>query len=89
MAPKQLQSIVFFAILASLSIKDLGRVSKFLGMSWALDGEGGCVLDQEEVISYLLQEQSLTDANCYEVQSIDSVQLESKSTNGAPTIREF
>ena len=44
----------FFTSLASLSIKDFGRVSKFLGMRVTLNGDGGYTLDQEKAIGDLL-----------------------------------
>uniref|UniRef100_A0AAV1UV27 LAGLIDADG endonuclease n=1 Tax=Peronospora matthiolae TaxID=2874970 RepID=A0AAV1UV27_9STRA len=67
-------------------------------MRVALDGDGGCVLYQEEAISDLLLEHGFMDAkstftqigaDCYQMQSIDSVQLKATSTNGAPINREF
>ena len=42
---------LFFVSFASMSIKDPGRASKFLGMIVALDGDDGYVLDQMEAIS--------------------------------------
>ena len=44
-----------FESLSSLSIKDLGRVSKFLGMRVNLDDTGKYTLDQEEAIADQLQ----------------------------------
>ena len=41
----------FSTSLASLSIKDLGRVSKFLGMRVTLNDDESCSLDQQEAHS--------------------------------------
>uniref|UniRef100_A0AAV1V2L8 Uncharacterized protein n=1 Tax=Peronospora matthiolae TaxID=2874970 RepID=A0AAV1V2L8_9STRA len=71
----------FFASLASLSIKDLGRVSKFLGMRVTHNGQNGYTLDQEEAIRDLLRDNGLADANstwtpiddsCYELEEGDA-----------------
>uniref|UniRef100_A0AAV1T269 Reverse transcriptase Ty1/copia-type domain-containing protein n=1 Tax=Peronospora matthiolae TaxID=2874970 RepID=A0AAV1T269_9STRA len=53
----------FFASLASLSIKDLGRVSNFLGMRATHNGKNGYTLDQEEAIRDLLCDNGLANAN--------------------------
>ena len=45
-----------------LSIKDLGTVSKFLGMQVKIDKSGDYVLDQAESIGELLREHGLEDA---------------------------
>ena len=45
----------FFTQLESLSIKDLGIVSKFLGKRVAIDDDGSYVLDQLEAIGELLR----------------------------------
>ena len=87
-----------FASLGLLSIKDLGRVSKFLGMRVALDDDGSSVLDQEEAIKDLLREHGLYEANstlapigadCYEVQDEDSALLEETSTFTSPSIKNL
>uniref|UniRef100_A0AAV1UKL9 Reverse transcriptase Ty1/copia-type domain-containing protein n=1 Tax=Peronospora matthiolae TaxID=2874970 RepID=A0AAV1UKL9_9STRA len=53
----------FFASLSSLSNKDLGRVSEFLGMRVTHNGQNGYTLDQEEAIKDLLRDNGLADAN--------------------------
>uniref|UniRef100_M4B3H5 Reverse transcriptase Ty1/copia-type domain-containing protein n=1 Tax=Hyaloperonospora arabidopsidis (strain Emoy2) TaxID=559515 RepID=M4B3H5_HYAAE len=53
----------FFTQLGSLSIKDLGIVSKFLGMRVAIDDEGSYVLEQSEAIRELLCEHELESVN--------------------------
>ncbi|CAI5708159.1 unnamed protein product [Peronospora effusa] len=67
----------FFDQLGSLSIKDLGTVSKFLGMRVEIDGDGTYVLDQSEAIGELVREHGLENdnstrapigADCYDVQ---------------------
>ena len=45
----------FFVSLASLSIKDLGYVNKFLGMRVELGSDGAYRIDQEEAIKELLR----------------------------------
>ena len=52
-----------FDSLANLSIKELSRVSKFLGIRVAIDDDDGYVLDQKEVISDLLREDGRTKTN--------------------------
>ena len=52
-----------FEILSSLSIKDLGRVSKFLGMRVTHSGQRGYTFEQEEAIGDLLSDNGLADAN--------------------------
>ena len=42
----------FFKDMASLSIKDLGIMNKFLGLRIELDGSSGYVLDQEPTIDF-------------------------------------
>lgn len=68
----------FFTSLRSLSVKNLGAVSKFLGMRVAVHDDGSYVADQEGAIGDLLREHGLEDANstrthigsdCYEVPS--------------------
>ncbi|CAH0476048.1 unnamed protein product [Peronospora belbahrii] len=78
-----------------LSVKDLGRVSKFLG---TLNGDGGYNLDQEEAIGDLLRTNGLMDASsvraligddCYE-ENLDGVaMLGASNKRSGPTIREF
>ena len=88
----------FFTSLASLLIKDLGRVSKFLGIGVTLDDDGGYTLDQEEAIGDLIREHWITDANstlapigfdCYEVQTTDIALLKVTSTNVPQSIKDF
>ncbi|CAH0476040.1 unnamed protein product [Peronospora belbahrii] len=81
-----------------LSVKDLGRVSKFLGMMVAQNGDGGYNLDQEEVIGDLLRTNGLMDANsvraligddCYD-ENLDGVaMLGASNKRSGPTIRVF
>lgn len=70
-----------FESLSSLSVKNLGSVSKFLGMRIVPAESGGYALDQEEAIDELLFEYGLQNANlmrvpisddCYEVQPADA-----------------
>ncbi|CAH0476052.1 unnamed protein product [Peronospora belbahrii] len=78
-----------------LPIKDLGRVSKFLG---TLNGDGGYNIDQEGVIGNLLRTNGLMDANsvraligddCYD-ENLDGVaMLGASNKRSGPTIREF
>ncbi|CAH0476043.1 unnamed protein product [Peronospora belbahrii] len=78
-----------------LSVKDLGRVSKFLG---TLNGDGGYNLDQEEAIGDLLRTNGLMDASsvraligddCYE-ENLDGVaMLGASNKRSGPTICEF
>lgn len=49
----------FFGSLGILSIKDLGAVSKFLGMRVAVDDDRSDVVDQEGAIDHLLREHGL------------------------------
>ena len=88
----------FFVKLGSLSIKDLGTVSKFLGMRVTIDNSGGYVLEQAEAIGELLREHGLEDANptkapigadCYDLLSDDSALLTETKVQGAPTIKTF
>ena len=53
----------FFALLASLSVKNLGLASKFLGMSVAYDDKTGYRLYQTQMIKEMLEKHGLTDAN--------------------------
>ena len=88
----------FFVKLGSLSIKDLGTVSKFLGMRVTIDNSAGYVLDQAEAIGELLREHGLEDANptkapivadCYDLLPDDSALLTETKVKGAPTIKTF
>ncbi|GAB9476013.1 unnamed protein product, partial [Globisporangium polare] len=88
----------FFASMATLSIKNLGPVSKFLGMRVERAEGGGHSLDQEEAIDELLREHGLQDANsvrsptgddCYEVPPAVAELLQAKAADGMPTIRSF
>uniref|UniRef100_A0AAV1T9S2 Uncharacterized protein n=1 Tax=Peronospora matthiolae TaxID=2874970 RepID=A0AAV1T9S2_9STRA len=85
----------FFASIASLSIKDLGRVSKFLGMRVTHSGQNGYTLDQEEAIRDLLRDNGLADANstwtpiddsCYELEEGDAELLGTPSAQLGPTV---
>uniref|UniRef100_A0AAV1UMW7 Uncharacterized protein n=1 Tax=Peronospora matthiolae TaxID=2874970 RepID=A0AAV1UMW7_9STRA len=88
----------FFASLASLSIKDLGHVHKFLGMRVELGSDGAYRIDQEEAIKELLRAHGMCDANptktpiggdCYEVVGDDAALLGTTSTGGGATINAF
>uniref|UniRef100_A0AAV1TB36 Reverse transcriptase Ty1/copia-type domain-containing protein n=1 Tax=Peronospora matthiolae TaxID=2874970 RepID=A0AAV1TB36_9STRA len=88
----------FFASLASLSIKDLGRVSKLLGMRVTHNGQNGYTLDQEEAIRDLLRDNGLADANstwtpiddsCYELEEGDAELLGTPSAQLGPTVHQF
>uniref|UniRef100_A0AAV1TI68 Uncharacterized protein n=1 Tax=Peronospora matthiolae TaxID=2874970 RepID=A0AAV1TI68_9STRA len=88
----------FFASLASLSINDLDRVSKFLGMRVTHNGQNGYTLDQEEAIRDLLRDNGLADANstwtpiydsCYELKEGDAELLGTPSAKLGPTVRQF
>ncbi|GAB9471215.1 unnamed protein product, partial [Globisporangium polare] len=88
----------FFASMATLSIKNLGPVSKFLGMRVERAEGGGYSLDQEEAIDELLREHGLQDANsvrspigddCYEVPPAVAELLQAKAADGMPTIKSF
>ena len=87
-----------FESLSSLSIKDLGRVSKFLGMRVNLDDTGKYTLDQEEAIADLLRTNGLAEANptrapigndCYDIPPDDVELLGSTSVGTGPTVRSF
>ena len=58
----------FFAEMACLSIKDLGVVSKFLGLRIELDDSKEYILDQQVMIELLLKDFELDSAN--EVQTL-------------------
>ena len=88
----------FFVSLASLSIKDLGYVNKFLGMRVELGSDGAYRIDQEEAIKELLRAHGMSDANptktpigddCYEVVADDVALLETTNTGGGATINAF
>uniref|UniRef100_A0AAV1USB9 Reverse transcriptase Ty1/copia-type domain-containing protein n=1 Tax=Peronospora matthiolae TaxID=2874970 RepID=A0AAV1USB9_9STRA len=88
----------FFDSLASLSIKDLGRVNKFLGMRVTHNGQNGYTLDQEEAIRDLLRDNGLAEANstwtpiddsCYELEEGDAELLGTPSAQLGPTGRQF
>ena len=53
----------FFLNMASLEIKSLGVVNKFLGLRVLLDTKHGYVLDQEPMIDVLLKDHGLKLAN--------------------------
>ena len=74
----------FFTSLASLSIKDLGHVHKFLGMPEELGSEGSCRIDQKEAIKELLRAHGMSYSDptntpigddCYEVVGEDAALL--------------
>nr|CCA17186.1 pol polyprotein putative [Albugo laibachii Nc14] len=52
----------FFDAMGTLSIKDLGKVLKFLGMRVELSDEHGYTVDQQAAIMELLQQIGLADA---------------------------
>uniref|UniRef100_A0AAV1TQJ1 Reverse transcriptase Ty1/copia-type domain-containing protein n=1 Tax=Peronospora matthiolae TaxID=2874970 RepID=A0AAV1TQJ1_9STRA len=87
-----------FESLASLSIKDLGQVSKFLGMRVQLASEGGHKLDQEEAIGDLVRDSGLVDANptrtpigddCYEIEADVTALLGTTGSKTGATVRDF
>ena len=87
-----------FTKLDSLSIKDLGAVSKFLGMRVAIDSSGAYVLDQAAAFDELLREHGLKRASttrapispdCYDVPSDASALLSGAGKDGAPSISTF
>uniref|UniRef100_A0AAV1UNM5 Reverse transcriptase Ty1/copia-type domain-containing protein n=1 Tax=Peronospora matthiolae TaxID=2874970 RepID=A0AAV1UNM5_9STRA len=88
----------FFNQLGSLSIKDLGVLSKFIGMRVAMEDDGNYVLDQTEAIGDLLREHGLENANatrapivsdCYEVLPEDCELLGASADCGGPSVRTF
>uniref|UniRef100_A0AAV1T842 Polyprotein n=1 Tax=Peronospora matthiolae TaxID=2874970 RepID=A0AAV1T842_9STRA len=87
----------FFVSLSTLAIKDLGEVSKFLGMRVTRDGSS-YTLDQEESIKDLLREHGLEAANptrapisadCYDADEGDMKMLKVLSSSGEPTVKSF
>ena len=52
----------FFGQLKELSVKDLGAVSKFLGMRVTNDNEKGYYIDQEVTICEMLRDNGLEQA---------------------------
>lgn len=94
------QSIVddFFVAMKTLSIKDLGIVSKFLGLHIALADTKGYVLDQEVAIDSLLNEFGLDSANgvrtpigekCNEDDEDVADYLPTKGTKGELSVKSF
>ena len=88
----------FFASLQSISIKNLGPVSKFLGMRVTHNDEREYLFDQEEAILDILQQQAMLEANavhapigtdCYDLVSEDSKLVPVTSAPGQPDIRAF
>uniref|UniRef100_A0AAV1TB71 Uncharacterized protein n=1 Tax=Peronospora matthiolae TaxID=2874970 RepID=A0AAV1TB71_9STRA len=84
--------------LASLSIKDLGRASKFIGMRVQLSDDGGYRLDWDEAIGGLLWSNGLTDANATLTPTVDDINAEqpsdaelvgSANAPPEPTVRAF
>ena len=82
----------------SLSIKNLGHVSKYLGMGIENGEENGYKLDQEGAISDLLRDFRLMDAtmmrvpimdDCYELQTSDEKLLMQVAGGGKPSIKDF
>uniref|UniRef100_A0AAV1VBX8 Integrase catalytic domain-containing protein n=1 Tax=Peronospora matthiolae TaxID=2874970 RepID=A0AAV1VBX8_9STRA len=87
----------FFVSLSTLAIKDLGEVSKFLGMRVTRDGSS-YTLDQEESIKDLLREHGLEAANptrapisadCYDADEGGMKMLKVLSSSGEPTVKSF
>ena len=81
-----------------MSIKDLGRVSKFLDMRFTLNADRSYSLDQQEAIGELLRTNGLADSNstrtpigddCYEVTSDESELLGASNKRSGPSIRQF
>jgi hypothetical protein len=90
--------VQFFVSMESLSIKNLGHASKFLGMRIEYEKGLGYKLDQEEAINDLLRDFGLEHANttrvqimndCYELQSLDEQLLEQFAKEGKPSIKNF
>jgi len=88
----------FFVAMKILSIKDLGKVSKFLGMRVHLDEADGYSLDQQAAIEELLEQFGMADANGVktpigeEANDADPQELQllpSVGANGDPMIRSF
>lgn len=88
----------FFLSMESLSIKNLGHTSKFLGMGIEYGKVFGYKLEQEKSINDLLRDFGLEHANtmrvpimndCYELQSLDEELLEQFAEGGKPSIRNF
>jgi hypothetical protein len=89
----------FFAAMCVLELKDLGAVSKFLGMRVAFDPTQGYVIDQEQAIDELLLKNGLDDANPVRIPVCDDetpsggvsfLLPETESANGEmPSIRQF
>ena len=88
----------FFSSLASLAVKDLGRVNKCFGMRAALNVDGDYSLDQEKAIGDLLLINGLADANstrtqidneCNKVNFDKSELLGASNTRAGLTIRDF
>ncbi|CEG37330.1 Reverse transcriptase, RNA-dependent DNA polymerase [Plasmopara halstedii] len=82
----------------SLSIKNLGPASKFLGMRVTALDTHAYVLDQEETIGEMLREHGMgsgnptrtpIDADCYEEVTPDSSLLQENPESGSPSIRSF
>lgn len=88
----------FFVTMNILSIKDLGKVNKFLGMRVHLDEADGYSLDQQAAIEELLEQFGLADANgvktpineeANDAEPQELQMLPSVSAKGEPTIRSF
>nr|CCA19878.1 AlNc14C81G5288 [Albugo laibachii Nc14]CCA27474.1 AlNc14C545G12112 [Albugo laibachii Nc14] len=88
----------FFKEMSALEIKDLGAVSKFIGLQFSLDEKVGYVLDQEVSINLLLKENGLGTANgvrapifeeCNNYKSQEPEYLPLKALNGNASVKEF
>ena len=88
----------FFTILASLSIKDVGHLHRFLGMQLELGSDGMYRTDQEEAIKEILRADGMSDANptkkpigdeCYEVVDEEDALLENTSAGDGTTINAY
>ncbi|KAG6613467.1 Integrase catalytic core protein [Phytophthora cinnamomi] len=88
----------FFGELDTLSIKDLGRAHKFLGMRVVYDDTDGYYLDQEVMITTLLKEHGMEHAHGVRTSIGDDSNkcarkdaglLKANEYNGAVTISDF
>ena len=88
----------FFAEMSSLSIKDLGIVSKFLGLRIQLDDSTGYVLDQEVMIDQMIKEFGMKSANGVRTPIGDECNLEdegdldylpARSNKDEPSVKSF
>ena len=87
----------FFGELKELSVKDLGTVSKFLGMRIDYDDGKGYNIDQEVYIREMLHDNGLEEASGARTpigedssnSQDESVKLSDKHHDGAVTIKRF